>query len=149
MDEMRQGLAACRATGATVTLPSSLASLAEACVRVGRPEEALGLLDEAVEVMDQSGERHWEAELYRLKGTALHRTGDEIEAEACFQRAVDTARRQQARSWELRATISLCRLWYGQNRRAKARLALQQIYGWFTEGYDTPDLREAKAFLDR
>ena len=92
-----------------------------------------------------------EAELHRLKGEALSREGDEVEAEACFRRAIHVARHQQARSWELRAAVSLCRLWRAQGtqrKRQEARQLLGPIYGWFSEGFDTPDLREAKALLD-
>jgi len=105
--------------------------------------------------VEQTDERHWEAELYRLKGELLLMQGHDAEAEAslhqaesCFQHAVEVARRQSAKSWELRATVSLCRLWQVQGRMDEARQMLAEVYGWFTEGFDTPDLQEAKALLE-
>jgi predicted ATPase len=90
-----------------------------------------------------------EPEVHRLKGELLLvRGGAEPEAEKCFQRAIEVARRQQAKSWELRATMSLCRLWQKQGKQEQARQALTEIYSWFTEGFDTPDLREATALLE-
>jgi predicted ATPase len=82
-----------------------------------------------------------------LRGELLQQRGDDVEAEASFDRAIDVARRQQARSWELRATVSLCRLWQRQGKREEARQRLERIYGWFTEGFDTPDLIEARTLL--
>ncbi|MFQ5873722.1 MAG: protein-tyrosine phosphatase family protein [Dehalococcoidia bacterium] len=98
--------------------------------------------------MEQTDERHWEAELYRLRVELLLMQGDDAKAEASFHKAVEVARRQRAKSWELRATVSLCRLWQQQGKREEARQMLAEIYGWFTEGFDTPDLMEAKALLD-
>jgi predicted ATPase len=146
--QMREGIAALRAIGAAVTLPSSLASLAQAYGQVGEIGKALDLLDEALGLVDENGERCWEAELYRLKGELLLAKGEESQAEACFQHALDVARRQRARSWELRAATSLSRLWHRQGRRTEAREFLQEIYDWFSEGLNTPDLKEASALLD-
>jgi predicted ATPase len=143
-----EGIAALRAIGAAVTLPSSLASLANAYVQVGKIEKALDLMDEALGLVDENGERCWEAELHRLKGELLLMVEDQAEAEACFQRALDIARRQRAKSWELRAAISLSRLWYRQDKRAEARALLQGIYGWFSEGFGTADVVEARGLLD-
>jgi predicted ATPase len=98
--------------------------------------------------VEETDERHWEAELYRLKGELLLTQGDKTEAEASFHKAIEVARHQQARSWELRATVSLCRLWRKQGRVDEARQMLAEIYGWFTEGFDTPDLQEAKELLE-
>ena len=103
--------------------------------------------------METTDERYCEAELHRLKGELLLMQGDKTEAsfhqaESCFQHAVEVARRQQAKSWELRATVSLARLWQKQGRVDEARQMLAEIYGWFTEGFDTPDLQEAKALLE-
>jgi adenylate cyclase len=151
IDEIRQGIAALRAIGFALTLPSWFASLAQACVQAGKAGEALSLIDEALGLVSVNGERSWEAELYRLKGEALSRQGDEVEAEACFQQAMDTARHQQARSWELRAAVSLCRLWRTQGTQSKREEAwrlLKPIYNWFSEGFGTPDLKEAKSLLD-
>ena len=100
---------------------------------------------------ERQGESCWEAELYRLKGELLLMRGkveDGTEAEACFRRALAVARKQRAGSWELRAATGLCRLWHEQGREAEARELLQGIYGWFTEGFDTADLEEARALLD-
>jgi predicted ATPase len=98
----------------------------------------------------RTGERRWEAELYRLKGEVLLvRTGEyHVEAETCFRQAVDVARRQQAKSAELRAAMSLCRLWQQQGKRDEARQLLVEIYAWFTEGFDTADLQEANALIE-
>jgi predicted ATPase len=96
--------------------------------------------------MEQTDERLWEAELYRLKGELLRAQGDE--AEASLLKAVEVARRQGAKSWELRATVSLCRLWRDRGRVDEARHMLAEIYAWFTEGFDTVDLKEAKALLE-
>ena len=106
---------------------------------------------EALAAVDKNGERWWEAELYRLQGELLlsssGRRQQAEEAEACFQQALDVARRQQAKSLELRAAMSLARLWQGQGKHAEARQLLAPIYNWFTEGFDTVDLREARALL--
>jgi predicted ATPase len=151
MAQMRQGLAAWHATGAKVIRPYGLALLAAASAEVGRRKEGLTLLSEALEVTNDTGERRWEAELHRLKGelpltgSAEHAT----EAETCFRQALDVARRQQAKSWELRAATSLSRLWQRQGKRDAARQVLAEVYGWFTEGFDTADLQEARALLDQ
>jgi predicted ATPase len=98
--------------------------------------------------VEETGERHWEAELYRLRGELLLAQGDETEAEASLHKAIEVARRQQAKSWELRAVITLSRLWQKQGKKAEARQILAEIYNWFNEGFDTPDLKEAKVLLD-
>ena len=100
--------------------------------------------------MDHTGERHWEAEIYRLKGELLLQqpVPDVPQAEACFQQALAVARRQQAKSRELRTAMSLSRLWQQQGKRAEARQLLAEVYGWFTEGFNTLDLQEARALLD-
>jgi predicted ATPase len=98
----------------------------------------------------KSAVRWWEAELYRLRGELLlqHAVAQPGEAETCFRQALDIARRQQAKSLELRAAMSLCRLWQRQGKRDAARQLLAEVYGWFTEGFDTADLQEAKALLE-
>jgi predicted ATPase len=148
--QMGQGLAAWRATGAEIGRTYYLALLAEAYGKVGQAEEGLSALAEALALVDQSGERWWEAELYRLKGELLlaRSTENQTEAEACFHQALDVARHQQAKSLELRAAMSLSRLWQQQGKQAEARALLAPIYGWFTEGFDTADLQEAKVLLD-
>jgi class 3 adenylate cyclase/predicted ATPase len=148
--QMRQGLVAYQATGAAVFRPYYLAFLAEAYGKVGQAGEGLTLLGEALAAMHKTGERFCEAELYRLKGELLlvRSAENHGKAEACFQQALTVARRQQAKSLELRASMSLARLWQHQGKRAAARELLAPIYGWFTEGFDTVDLQEAKALLD-
>jgi predicted ATPase len=154
--QMRQGLDAHRATGAEIARPNSLALLAEAYGKVGQGEEGLSVLAEALAVVDRTGERVHEAELYRLRGeltlaqSSVQRLESSVqkEAEGCFQKAIEIARRQQAKSLELRAVMSLARLWQSQGKQEEARQILSEIYGWFTEGFDTKDLQEAKALLE-
>ena len=147
--EMRQGLTADLATEAKVMQPYYLGLLAEAYGEGGHPEEGLPLLAEALAVMDNTELRYYGAELYRLKGTLLLRQAvpDASQAEACFHQALDVARAQQARSLELRAAMSLARLWQQQDKYQDARDLIAPVYDWFTEGFDTVDLQEAKALL--
>jgi predicted ATPase len=152
---MREGLAAWRAVGAEMGRPYYLALLAEVHGEEGQAEAGLALLAEALATIKETRECNYEAELYRLKGELLLMMGDETEAEAsfhqaesCFQHAIEVARRQSAKSWELRATMSLSRLWHKQGKREEARQLLAEVYAWFTEGFDTPDLKEAKALLE-
>jgi predicted ATPase len=108
------------------------------------------VLAEALTVVDKTGDRHHEAEIYRLKGELLlqHATGSDDEAETCLHQALAVARHQEANALELRAAMSLSRLWQQQGKHAEARALLAPIYGWFTEGFDTADLQEAKALLE-
>jgi predicted ATPase len=124
--------------------------LAETYGDMEQREEGLTALDEALAMVARTGERFWEGELHRLKGTLLLARSAEpqAEAEACFRQALDVARRQHAKSLELRAAMSLSRLWQRQGKRDAARALLAPIYGWFTEGFDTADLQEAKALLE-
>jgi TOMM system kinase/cyclase fusion protein len=147
--QMRQGITAWRATGAELQRPYYLALLAEAYGKAGQAEEGLSVLAEALTAVHKTGERQYEAELYRLTGELLRKQdgSDEQEAESCLRQAVDVAHQQQAKSLELRAAMSLSRLWQSQGKRAEARELLAPIYGWFTEGFDTADLQEAKALL--
>jgi predicted ATPase len=147
---MRQSLTAYRGTGSGAVLPYFLARLAEAYGKEERSEAGLHLLDEALTLADKHREYWWEAELHRLKGVfrLQQAVPDAEQAEACFQQALDIARRQEAKSLELRAAMSLARLWQHQGKRAEARELLAPIYGWFTEGFDTADLQEAKALLE-
>jgi predicted ATPase len=115
---------------------------------VGQFDDALEALDRAAETATATGECYDQAELYRLRGTVLAKTGGTVEAASCFQRAIDTARSQEAKSLELRAAISLARLWADQGKRAEAHDLLAPVYGWFTEGFDTGDLEDARALLD-
>ncbi len=124
--------------------------LAEAYGESGQAEEGLRLLAKALATTHQHGMHLWEPELYRVKGELLLRqlVPDAQEAESCFRQALDSAHRQEAKSLELRAATSLSRLWQRQGKDAEARTLLAPIYGWFTEGFDTADLREAKGLLD-
>ena len=128
-------------------LPRIHTLLAEAYGESGQAKEGLRLLAETLATADDQGMHLWEPELYRVKGELLLRqpVPDAPEAERCFRQALDSARRQEAKSLELRAATSLSRLWQRQGRRAEARQLLAPIYGWFTEGFDTADLQEAKA----
>ena len=127
-----------------------LALRAEAYLRAGQRDESLAAVDQALDFVRESGERWWEAEVYRLRGEVLlaRRARDRSNAEECFRRALRVARKQTARSLELRAATSLARLWRKQGKRAEAHDLLAPVYGWFTEGFDTPDLIDAKALLD-
>jgi predicted ATPase/DNA-binding SARP family transcriptional activator/class 3 adenylate cyclase len=149
---MRQGLANWQATRIGIYQSHYLALLAKAYARVDQVKEGLRLLAEALTAVDRAAESTFEAELYQLKGELLLEQGGGeaclYNAEACFQRALEVARRQSARSWELRAAMSLSRLWQKQGKNKAARKLLSDIYGWFTEGFDTPDLKEAQALLD-
>ena len=150
IDHMRHGLANLRGTGAALRLPYYLVTLAEASGRAGRTEEGLADLAEAQEAARMYGERWREAECHRLRGELLLLQSPEVfaEAESSFLRAIEVARRQQAKSLELRAALSLGRLWQQHGKRAVACELLAGIHGWFTEGHDTPDLVDAKALLD-
>jgi predicted ATPase len=147
---MQQGWAAYRATGANVRQPMYLAPLAEAYGQGGQVDEGLQVLAEALAYIEQSGERWWEAELHRLKGELLllQSANNHSAAVSCFEQALALARRQQAKSWELRTATSLARLWQHQGRSAEAHELLAPVYGWFTEGFDTADLQDARALLD-
>ena len=147
---MRAGFTSALATGGKITRPVFYALLAEGYGRVGRLDKAWRMLDCALRAVAESGQRHHEAETYRIKGQLhLRAANPDVErAEASFQLALDIARRQQARSWELRAATSLARLWRDQARRAEAHDVLAPVYGWFTEGFDTADLKGAKKLLE-
>jgi predicted ATPase len=147
--QVRQGVAAVRTTGATLWDPYFCTVLAEVSDHLGHPEDALQALAEADTLMEQHEERWWEAEIHRLRGVLLLRQPGTppAEAEAWFQRALDVARRQEAKSLELRAAMSLARLWQQQGKRAEAHELLAPIYAWFTECVDTADLQEAKALI--
>ena len=148
MSLLRSGSAAYRATGSEAWTPQIIALLAAACEIAGQIEEALILLDEASQIIGRSGERWFEAELNRQKGQVLLRQGHAESAEELYRKALCIAREQEAKLWELRAAVSLARLRRDQGRRTEARDLLATAYGWFTEGFDTPDLKDAKALLD-
>jgi predicted ATPase len=124
--------------------------LADVAAHLGHPADGLQALTEAHTLVEQQEERWWEAEVARLRGVVLlQQLGtSQVEAEAWLQRALDVARGQEAKSLELRAAMSLSRLWQQQGKRDEARELLAPVYGWFTEGFDTADLQEAKALLD-
>ena len=149
--QLRAGLMAYRATGAELESSHWLGLLAEASCDAGRAEEGLRAVAEALDHVDQTGIVYYEPELHRLQGELwlCCDPADALKAEACFHRAVEIARSQQAKSWELRAATSLARLWGEEGRRAEARDLLAPVYDWFTEGFDTADLRRAKALIDR
>jgi adenylate cyclase len=147
MAHIHQGLVVIEGVG--VLHPYWLSLLAEAYGQAGQPETGLTVLDEAVTLVATTEERWWEAELYRLQGAILLQlpSPDRCKAEACFQQALDVARRQQSRALELRTALSLARLWQGQGQGVAARQLLAESYSWFTEGFDTADLQEARALL--
>jgi predicted ATPase len=148
--QIQEGVAAFRSIGNGALLPHVLCLLAEACREAGRLDDGLSALAEALAAADEHEIRHYEPETHRLRGELLLRQDHSNIAKAlsCFQRAIETARKQSARSLELRATVSLARLLAQQGRRDEARTMLAEIYGWFTEGFDTRDLKDAKALLD-
>jgi class 3 adenylate cyclase/predicted ATPase len=150
IEQITQGLRAFRATGAELARPCFLALLAEAYGTVGEPETGLTVLMEALKFAETTGERWYEPELYRLKGALLLQQSSDsaTEAESCFHHAIAIAQNQSAKSWELRAATSLARLWQQQGKREEARQVLGDVYGWFTEGFDTADLQDAKTLLD-
>jgi class 3 adenylate cyclase/predicted ATPase len=150
IEQIQQGLIDFRATGAELWRPYWLMLLAEAHGVLGEPEAGLTVLTEALTVVDTTGARVWEPELYRLKGVLLLQQSpdNQAEAENCFHHALEIARSQQAKSLELRAATSLARLWQQQGKRQEAYDLLAPVYGWFTEGFDTADLQEAKALLE-
>jgi predicted ATPase len=145
-----KGFAAFRATGAEIRIPSYLGILGDAYTRLARFEDAHKMLDEALAVAAKNDNRCHEAELHRLRGELLlaESADRSSDAEACFRLAIETARCQQSKGWELRATMSLARLWQRQGRPADAGAALAAIYGTFSEGFTTPDLVDAKGLLE-
>jgi predicted ATPase len=145
---LRGGLNAYRAIGTVVSLSYYVSLLASGCEIAGQTEEAVIQLDEALEIVERTGERWFEAELYRYKGQLLLRQGRSEAAEQLYREALGIAQEQEAKLWELRAAVSLARLRRDQGRLTEARDLLAPVYGWFTEGFDTPDLKEAKALLD-
>jgi predicted ATPase len=145
---LRSGSAAHRATGAETVGPYFNALLASAYEISGQIEEALAQLDDALQIIERTGERWFEAELHRHKGQLLLRRGHTELAEDHYRKALGVAKEQQAKLWELRAAASLARLRRDQGRHVEARDLLAPVYGWFTEGFDTPDLKKAKALLD-
>jgi predicted ATPase len=145
---LRSGLRAYRATGSLSWMPHYFALLARACEIAGQIEESLPLLNDALEIALRTGERLLEAELNRRKGQLLSRQGHSEAAEDLYRKALSIAEEQGAKLWQLRAAVNLARVRGDQGCHAEARDLLAPVYGWFTEGFDTPDLQEAKALLD-
>jgi predicted ATPase len=135
-------------TGARLLDTQWLGFLAEAHLQAGKFADSLNVLDRAAETAAATGESHYQAELHRLRGAALAETGDPAAAASWLQQAIDTARSHQAKSLELRAATSLARLWCDQGRHPQAYDLLAPVYGWFTEGFDTADLKDARALLE-
>jgi predicted ATPase len=167
--QLREGLAAVRATEAELWVPLLLGAVAQGYGQGGQAQDGLRVIAEALAMVEKNEERWSEAELYRLKGEltlqkesrvrgpesevtdspASSVQSPESEAEECFLKAIEIARRQEAKSLELRAATSLARLWQQQGKTAEARALLSPVYNWFTEGFDTKDLQEAKALLEK
>jgi len=145
--QLHQGMATILATGQTLSRPYCLILLAEAAGYAGRVEEGLRLLAEALAAFEASGRGAMLTEAYRLQGEFHLCQAEFAQAETCFQQALTIARRPQAKSWELRTAMSLARLWQHQGKRQEARALLAPLYSWFTEGFDTADVREANALL--
>jgi predicted ATPase len=148
--QIKEGLAAYRATGGQIGMPYHIGLLAEACMETGRIDEGLAASMEALVAADQHEEHLWDPEIHRLKGELLLKRDHSSapEAQICFERAIEIAGNQSAKSLELRATMSLAQLLHKQGHRDEARTMLADIYNWFTEGFDTADLKDAKALLD-
>ena len=150
--EIEQGIATFRSTGAvSIWLPGFLALRAQTFARANRIDDGLACVEEALALIDKSGERCWQAELLRIEGELILAAPakDHAQAESSFTQALDIARHQQAKSWELRAATSLARLWQRQGKHDESRELLTPIYDWFTEGFDTTDLKDAKALLEQ
>jgi predicted ATPase len=148
--QITSGIAAYRSMGATVWLPKELSYLAKAYADLGQFDDAWRCIEEAVTHIETTKERWWEAEVNRIAGEIALQSPerDTSKAEDYFERALAVARQQQAKSWELRASMSLARLWRDQGKPRQARELLAPVYGWFTEGFDTRDLKEAKVLLE-
>jgi predicted ATPase len=145
---MRQGMAAVQSKGERCYMAGTLRTLAKALAEIGHLEQGMTTLAEAFNLVEETDERHWDAELHRIQAELLLMRGDETEAEASFEKAIQVARQQSAKSWELRAANGLACLWQEQGKPEEARQILAEVYNWFTEGFDTPDLQEAKALLE-
>ncbi len=147
---LREGVTACKSVGIIASHTQQLASFAEACRNAGESEEGLRVIAEALALVEETGERHFEADLYLRKGELLLMLGEDDQAEAndCLCQAIEIARRQRAKSWELRAVMILCHLWQRRGKREEVRQLLAETYGWFTEGFDTLDLKQAKTLLE-
>jgi len=148
LEQMREAMSVLEATGSRMGWTLFLTLLAEGLGRMGRPREGLDQIAKAWAFASETGERWVEPEVHRVEGELLCLVDDDAGAEHCFQRAIESAQKRQMRGWELRACTSLARLWRDQGKRVEARQALEEVYGWFTEGFDTADLKEARALLE-
>jgi predicted ATPase len=150
LDPITRGITAWKSTGATQGVAFSISLLAKIYADLGRYDDACQTIGEALAAIETSGERYFEADVKRMAGeiALMLPQPDAPKAEAYFQRALEVARKQQAKSWELRAAMSMARLWRDQGKRDEARELLASVYGWFTEGFGTLDLKQAKALLD-
>jgi len=148
MAQINKSLEAMGSTGINLYLSGSYANLVEGQLEAGLMEDARTILDKAFTFVEETDERYWESELFRLKGELLITDGEISGAEACLKNAIDIARKQNAKSLELRAAMSLSHLWQQQGKKSRAKKVLAEVYDWFTEGFDTPDLVQAKALLD-
>lgn len=150
ISQIQEGLAALQDTGSQLDHSEYLGVLAEAYGKDQQVEEGLGTVAEGLAFVERTEERFCEAEVHRLKGELLLQQSPDNhqDAEACFQKAIDSARQQGAKSWELRAATSLARLWQSQGKQTEACDLLAPVYNWFTEGFDTADLKDAKALLE-
>jgi predicted ATPase len=146
--QMREGISELRSMGTLFSLLSLFAGLADAFARCGNVDDGLAVIEEGLAMMRSGGENFSLPEIHRIQGKLLLAGSDRDAAEAAFREALSIARAQQAKSLELRAATSLARLWRDQGRRAEALDLLTPIYGWFSEGFDTLDLKEAKAMLE-
>jgi len=151
IDKMCRGIAVTRDTGAQAHVPYLLSLLADSYWQIGQADEGLETVAEAFQLIETTGERYWEGGIYRLKGELLLIDGatDLVEAERCFNRALKIATAQSAKSLELRGAMSLVHLWQRQEKHEEIRNLLTPIYDWFTEGFDTVDLKEAKTLLEQ
>ncbi len=147
---IREGVAAWRAAGREYPKPHALGYYIDLLAQAGQADEGMTVLENAFASSRDTGMAYWDAELHRLKGVLLLSLadGNGAEAEACFKQAIEIALGQSAKSFELRAAMGLARLWQGEGKRTEARDLLASVYDWFTEGFDTADLKDAKALLD-
>ena len=145
---IERGLYIRKLTGVKCMLSGTLGTLALLHAKIGEVDAGLKVLSEALESVEETGERYWEAEFHRLHAELLLMKGDGVGAETSLVKAIEVARVQKAKSWELRAATDLAGLWREQGKTAQAYQLLSEIYGWFTEGFDTPDLLSARALLD-
>jgi len=146
--QMREGMALLRSSGIYLYLPGTLGLIAEALAEKGQIEDGLETLSEAFKIVERTRERIWEVELHRIRAVMLEKQGDHAAAVNSYNEAINLARQQSAKSFELRSSIGLARLWKSRGQVDEARVLLEGIYSWFTEGFDTPDLKEAKSLLD-